>query len=141
MENLKKGIWSNKLSIGNADIDNEHKKLLEILDDLSELIESKKDREEFAIILTKMTNYSLNHFKKEEEYMRNLSYPKLAEHKSYHRDYVYKVAMDNVDLLGINPPDPKEIIEFLGKWWTNHILSQDISYERYKNENQPDLLY
>jgi hemerythrin len=141
MENLKKGIWSNKLSIGNTDIDNEHIKLLGILDDLSELIEYKKDRQEFAEILTKMTNYSLNHFKNEEEYMRNLSYPKLAEHKNHHRDYVYKVAMDNVNLLSINPPDPKEIIEFLEKWWINHILSHDISYERYKNEIQSDLHY
>ena len=141
MDNLKKRIWTSKLSIGNEDADNEHKRLLGIFDDLVELIENKKDRKEFAEILSKMTDYSLNHFKNEEEYMKKMAYPKLAEHKNYHKDYIYKVAMYNVDLLSINPPEPKEIIEFLEKWWTNHILVHDISYERYKNEFQPDLLY
>jgi len=99
MDNLKKRIWTSKLSIGNEDADNEHKKLLGIFDDLVEFIENKKDnREEFAEILSKMTDYSRNHFKNEEEYMKKMSYPKLAEHKNYHRDYIYKVAMYNVNL-------------------------------------------
>jgi len=125
MDNKKKRVWTNELSIGNSTKDDDHKKLLEIFNDLVELIENKKDRQEFAKILTKMTNYSLIHFKREEEYMRKLSYPILARHKNSHRNYIYKVAMYNVDLLSANPPDPKEIISFLEKWWTNHILIHD----------------
>lgn len=134
----KKLVWTNEFSIGNEDVDYDHNKLLDIFNDLVELIEYKieykKDRQEFAKILTKMTDYSLNHFKKEEEYMRKMSYPLLSEHKNYHRDYVYIVAMYNVDLLSINPPEPKDIIAFLEKWWTNHILTHDDKYEKYKNE-------
>jgi hemerythrin len=141
MDNPKKRIWTNELSIGNIDADNEHKKLLEIFDDLVEFIENKKEQQEFAEILSKMTDYSLNHFKNEEEYMRKLSYPKLAEHKNYHKNYIYKVAMYNVDLLSVNPPDPKEIIEFLEKWWTNHILIYDMDYENYKKAIKSDTIY
>ncbi|WP_372793686.1 bacteriohemerythrin [Lutibacter sp.] len=134
MDNVKKIVWTHKLSIGNEDVDYDHNKLLDIFNNLVELIEYKKDREEFAEILTKMTDYSLNHFKKEEEYMRKMSYPLLSEHKSYHRDYIYKVAMFNVNLSNNNPPDPKEIISFIENWWTNHILTHDDKYEKYKNE-------
>jgi hemerythrin-like metal-binding protein len=134
MDNVKKIVWTQELSIGNEDVDYDHNKLLDIFNDLVELIDYNKDRQEFAKILTRMTDYSLNHFKKEEKYMREMAYPLLNEHKSYHRDYIYKVAMFNVDFLNINPPDPKEIISFLEKWWTNHILTHDDKFEKYNNE-------
>lgn len=141
MDNVKKRIWTNELSIGNSAVDYEHKKLLEIFNDLAELIEYKKDRQEFAKILTKMTDYSLIHFKREEEYMEKLSYPILARCKSSHRNYIYNVAMYNFDLSSTNQPDPKDIIAFLENWWTNHILIHDDKYEKYKNEIEPLITY
>lgn len=141
MTNLEKKDWTNKLSIGNIDVDNDHKKLLDVYNDLVDLIELNGKREEFAEILSKMTDYSLRHFNKEEIYMQEFNYPKLEEHRQYHRDYRYKVAMYNVDLLGSNPPDPKEIIKFLEKWWTNHILNNDMHYENYKKKIESDVTY
>lgn len=141
MGNPKKRIWTNKFSIGNTKIDNEHKKLFEVYDDLVEFLVYKNDREEFAKILTRMTNYSLNHFKNEERYMRKMNYPKLQEHENYHRRYIFEVAMYNVDLLSSTPPNPKDIIKFLKKWWTNHIMIHDNRYEHYKKEIKYDLPY
>ena len=73
--------------------------------------------------------------------MQELSYPKLTEHKQNHKDYSYKVAMYNVDLMGINPPEPREIIQFLEKWWTNHIMNSDLDYENYKKKIQSNAKY
>ena len=139
--NLKKNIWRNELSIGNVNIDNDHKKLLEVYRDLVDLIELNRSREEFAKILSKMTDYTLKHFKKEEAYMQEFVYPKLEEHKKYHSDYTYKVAMYNVDLFSNNPPEPKEIIKFLEKWWENHIMNNDVDYENYKEKILSDAEY
>lgn len=139
--NLKKIIWKNELSIGNVDIDNDHKTLLEVYSDLVDLIELKGSREEFAEILSKMTDYTLKHFKKEEAYMQAFAYPKLKEHKKCHDDYKYKVAMYNIDLLSSNPPEPKEIIKFLEKWWVNHVLINDVDYENYKKKILSDAEY
>ena len=139
--NLKKIIWRNELSIGNVNIDNDHKKLLEVYRDLVDLIELNRSREEFAKILSKMTDYTLKHFKKEEAYMQEFVYPKLEEHKKYRSDYTYKVAMYNVDLFSNNPPEPKEIIKFLEKWWENHIMNNDVDYENYKEKILSDAEY
>jgi hemerythrin len=139
--NLEKVIWSNKLSIGNTNIDKDHMKLFEIYNDLVDLIELNKNRQEFARILSKMTDYVREHFKEEEIYMREFSYPKLTEHGQYHREYSYKIAMYNVDLLGINPPDPREILKYLEKWWINHILKRDMDYENYKNKIESEVIY
>ncbi len=133
--------WTSELSIGNKNIDKDHKKLIEVFNDLVDLIALNKSREEFAKILSKMTDYSLEHFRKEEAYMEQFNYPELKEHREYHNDYTLKVAMYNFNFLGPGSPDPKEIIEFLGKWWRNHILNIDRQYENFKKESGQDAKY
>ena len=141
MENLEKLIWTAEFSIGNTNIDTVHKSLVDIYNDLIEYTESKRNRIEFAMILSKMTDYSLVHFKKEEKYMQKMSYPELTEHKRLHKDYSYKVAMYNIDLLGINPPEIKEVINFIHIWWVDHILKIDKKYEDYKKEIHSNVKY
>ena len=129
--------WSKELSIGNEKIDSEHKELLNIYNSMLKIT----NREEFAHILTKMTDYGLIHFKKEEAYMKDLSYPKYVSHKNLHRDYIYKVAMYNVELMSPNPPDPKEILIFLKRWWIYHILHNDFDYEQYRIHTNSEVNY
>jgi len=138
---MEKIIWSDDFSIGNADIDIVHKDWVTIYNDLIEYNESKGNRNEFAMILSKMTDYSLVHFKKEEEYMQKLNYPDLADHKRHHKNYIYKVAMYNIDLLGVNPPSINEIISFIDNWLIDHILKIDKKYEDYKKEIHSDVKY
>ena len=139
---LRKFEWSDKLlSVGNSEIDHDHMKLLGVYNDLIDLTESEVNRVKFAEILSKMTDYCLRHFKKEEMYMREMSYPQLEQHLRQHRNYIYKVAMYNVDLTGANPPEPQEIITFIEKWWRKHILINDLDFERYKKEINSTAVY
>jgi hemerythrin-like metal-binding protein len=124
--------WSEQFSIGNENVDNDHKKLFEIHNDLVDLALGKCSRDEFARILSMMTDYVLKHFKKEEAYMNAFSYPDYERHRKLHEEYSYKVAMYNFELSGSNPPDPFEIILFIKKWWTNHVIKVDRKYEDYK---------
>ena len=139
--NLNKMYWKPELSIGNVDIDKEHQVLLEVNNDLIDLLETKGNREEFARILTKMTDYTLKHFKNEETYMQEFNYPKFNRHRKCHCDYIYEVSMFNVNLSDDNPTDPVIIIEFLKKWWINHILVNDMDYERYKKKINSTVSY
>ena len=136
METTKKVTLRDKIIIGNPEIDNDHRKLLEIYNELVDLIEYKMSRQDFARILTKMTDYSLIHFKKEEKYMEQLSYPNINEHIAFHRDYIYKVAMYNLDLLNENGLNAEDVLKFLKAWWINHIMKIDLLYEKFKNENE-----
>lgn len=141
MEIFEKINWGTELSIGNLSIDNDHRKLIEIYNHLVELTKSKGRRDEFAEILTDLTEYSLYHFQREEDYMNKMSYPKLDQHISYHRDYIYKVAMFNYKLMGVDPPKLEVIIIFLSKWLEQHILISDKDYETYKNIIDTDATY
>ncbi|VAW26590.1 hypothetical protein MNBD_BACTEROID07-2063, partial [hydrothermal vent metagenome] len=52
MNDLAKLVWTKELSLNNIDIDREHKKLMEICNNLIDLYELNNNREEFARILT-----------------------------------------------------------------------------------------
>ena len=141
MKYCEKIIWNKELSIGNMMIDSVHKRLIDIYNEMIEFIQSEHNREDFAIILSKMTDYSLMHFKREEEYMNKMGYPALIDHRNDHKDYIYKVAMYNIDLASSIPPELDEVAAFIEKWWIHHILEIDTLYEKYKVESHSDVKY
>ncbi|MDD4641772.1 MAG: bacteriohemerythrin [Bacteroidales bacterium] len=138
---LNKIEWSQELSIGNDNIDLDHRRLLLTFNKLVDLINTDKDREDFAGILNEMTDYAFSHFKKEEDYMQEFGFPDFAGHKKEHEAYIYKVSTYSLNLLGIHAPEPQEVLAFLEKWWQNHILQSDKIYEQYKNQVQSEARY
>jgi hemerythrin-like metal-binding protein len=141
MEKYSKFIWSSEFSIGNNVIDSEHIELMEIYNDLCDIALTGNKLQDLAKILSKMTDYALWHFKKEECYMEQMGYPGYNVHLSAHKDYIYKVTMYNVSLLRNDPPDSAEILEFIKKWWSRHIVSVDQAYEDYKRKKNIDIEY
>ena len=138
---LDKIDWTNDLSIGNINIDNEHKELIEICNEMIDFIKLNKNQLEFDKILSKLINYTWKHFRKEETYMLALGYPKSTEHIQYHKDYNQKVATYYDELFRSNPPEPIEIVKFLKNWWTNHILHSDADFENYKKATKGTTTY
>jgi len=141
MKNIEKLDWLMSFSIGNKKIDLEHQQLLNIYNDLVLLINKNGNREEFASILSKMTDYSMSHYKNEEEYMLKFNYPGYKKHREEHKEFVYKVAIYNTELLTINPPNPIDIIEYIKNWFNNHILKEDLKYEQYKKDKGLNIEY
>lgn len=141
MSSLEKIEWSDGLSIGNANIDKDHKKLITIYNELVDLVEQQQSREDFARILSGMTDYALLHFKKEEKYMKDFSYPGFAEHLQLHMEYIYRVSMFNIELHRYSTTDPNDVIHFIEQWWVNHIMDNDKEYEKYKQSIHSDAYY
>ena len=137
----KKFIWSDLYSLDNKELDGEHRKLISIYNEMVEYMEMEKPTDELARLLSELTDYSLIHFNNEDNYMKQIKYPLYTKHISYHRQYIYKVAMFNVELMSPTPPDPGKILRFINQWWKVHILKHDKLFEEYKKTNSPDLEY
>jgi len=125
-------IWSDAFSIGNDQIDKDHQQIIDILNKLIELNQKKINQKKFAEILWMMMEYSIHHFKKEEDYMQKLNYPKFKEHKNLHMLYINEVSVYSNEFSNSNPPVINEIIGFLENWWLNHIQNTDTEYETFK---------
>ena len=120
--------WEDKYSVGISIIDEEHKKLIGILNKAIFAKGHNDNPEELREVLREMTNYALTHFKTEETYMEEFNYPEYQGHKEEHKEfytemfsYLGKVIEDDYQIAN-------EIIEYLKWWLVNHIQGTDKKY-------------
>ncbi len=132
---IEKIHWEKEFSIGNDGIDHDHKKIIKIYNGIVDSVSKEEvNIDECAKFLSEMTDYALSHFKKEESYMQQFSYPKFKEHKHYHMEYLYEVSLFNLAFSDLRRPDPLKVLKFLREWWTNHIQNIDREYEEYRQQ-------
>lgn len=129
MSNCKTIVWSEELTVNEGRIDNQHKEIFEIINSFVFENEINSGAAKLAELLSKLTDYSLVHFKEEEYYMKVNKFPHIAEHRALHKYYIKKVALFNLNYSNIIPTNSDEVCKFLIKWWIKHILEQDFKYK------------
>jgi len=127
MELLK---WKDAYSMGENTIDEQHKGLFKLSNEIYDLIEAGvDDREHFRELFITLNDYSVEHFIYEEMYMQQKGFPQLKEHIQQHlkfSDKLKKLA------LGINKESHiKDIGEFVTTWLVQHVLNEDMKYKKF----------
>lgn len=110
-------------------IDNQHRTLFEIADKIYMLLKDdfaidKYDR--IVAFIEELKEYTVYHFKTEEEYMESISYKRMFTQKIDHNNFVKK--LDEIDLKEIDENQDESIInllEFVNGWLISHILEKD----------------
>lgn len=125
--------WSDKYSVGISEIDEQHKKLLDIANQLFAACVQGKDaaQMEFRRIVKEAVKYVQTHFSFEEELMKRAGYPAYAEHKAEHAAFVAKVLEGVRDFEGGKPFVPNNFARFLRDWTLEHIAITDKQYENH----------
>lgn len=125
--------WNKDYSVGIEKFDNEHKKLIEIINKLNEAMRTGKSREVLNDIISSLIKYTQTHFKSEEDFFKSANYPEAQSHANYHRAFVLKVAefekKFNSNQVGLGV----DVMNFLKDWLINHIQKEDKKYSSYKN--------
>ncbi len=122
-------IFSEKYFTGIPLIDGEHETLFEIIGKATALVKAEllHDKyDEIVGILDRLTEYTKEHFRDEEEYMESIEYPGLKAQKMAHASFVSK--LEEVDLEQVDQNQQQyleELMEFLFSWLSNHILKSD----------------
>jgi hemerythrin len=121
--------WKEEYSIGVMEIDEQHKKLFEIVNRIQVLLSDEfiTDKYDNIIeIINELKAYTIYHFKAEEEYMLKIGYKKFFSQKVSHKDFLEK--MESIDLTQIDNDQNKylnEILYFVCDWLVTHILKED----------------
>ncbi|MDP4091436.1 MAG: hemerythrin domain-containing protein, partial [Bacillota bacterium] len=92
--------WKDEYSIGVELIDAQHKHLFEIGNEAYELLNNdtyldKYDR--IVQVLMDLKQYTIYHFKSEEDYMLSISYRKYFSQKVEHEDFIKKINEVNLE--------------------------------------------
>ena len=127
--------WDEKFSVNVKEIDDQHKGLFQIINDLNDAVSAGKAQDSIEATVHKMIEYAKVHFRTEEKYMIKYNYKDYAEHKVEHDKFSLKVLEMNSRLKAEVYVMSSEITRFLKDWLTNHILVTDKKYGPYFNEN------
>jgi hemerythrin-like metal-binding protein len=126
-------VWSEKLSVGVERFDNEHKKLVEMLNGLHDEMLKGKAANVIGPLLSNLVKYTQTHFANEEALFKTHHYPNALTHKLEHDQLRKKAAeMDHAFKEGrINLST--DTMKFLKDWLTKHILGTDMQYKDFLN--------
>ena len=126
--------WTPTLSVGVTEMDDQHKKLIDIINRLNEAMKTGKAKEVLAPILKEMADYTVYHFGVEEGYMQKFGYAGLASQKTEHKKYVDRMNELNRDFSSGKLMITLDVMTFLKEWLSKHIQGTDRQYTKLFNE-------
>lgn len=123
--------WSDKYSVKVKSIDLQHKKLVELINELHEALAAAKAKEVLSKILQDLINYTKDHFSYEEQLLNKNNYPALFGHKQEHTNLTNKVVDFQNQFLAGRTSISIEMMNFLRDWLVNHINGTDKKYSEF----------
>ena len=124
-------MWSDSLSLNIEELDKQHRKFLEIVNDLLDAMKENKAKTFQSEIIDQLISYAFYHFSKEERYLSKSSYPHIDQHKKEHEAFVDKIIKFKKDYDAHKITLTLEMINFMNNWWINHIKVSDRKYLPY----------
>ena len=127
--------WNDSLSVQVVKIDQEHKVLVDMINDLTDAMKAGKGKDVLGKILDGLISYTASHFKTEEIYFRQVKYPQATAHKQEHAAFVQKVTEFKKEFDAGRATVSVNVLQFLSKWLQSHIKGSDQKYTSFFHEN------
>lgn len=121
-------VWDpSRLSVHVDSMDNEHIRLIELMNELYDLSEKNSSKEILAKALTDLVNFTVKHFNDEEKFFDSLNYQMADMHKAIHKDLLNKLG-DHGKKFESTGKLSAEFFDFLKMWLNAHIAGIDMKY-------------
>ena len=126
--------WSDNLSVDVKASDDDHKKLIDMLNCLYVGMKNRQGKEVVGKVLDDLVCYTKFHFAREEEFFAKTGYP-AVEHKKEHKELVKQAEELQSRYKNGESALSIETLDFLRDWLTNHIQGTDKKYSSHLNAN------
>ncbi len=136
MDHLKPIQWADSLSVGVRLIDDEHKLLLSIFNDLINTLRSDQSFGVARRVVEELAGYAIYHFAHEEELMTAFRYPEFQEHHQQHEKLTAKLMEIDQDLTR-GKCNIVEIADFANLLVNYHFLRTDTKMAEYLRAKMP----
>ena len=124
-------VWMNEFSVGVTEMDEQHKKLIAMINLLIADQKTLTAPETIARLLTEMTDYAQEHFRAEEYLMSEYGYDKKDKQVVMHEEFIRKTrAFYSSADIGPNTLSVA-LLEYLKTWLIGHILKDDMEYKEF----------
>jgi hemerythrin-like metal-binding protein len=124
-------VWSDDYSVGIKEIDEQHKRLFDIINELHNAMKEAKAKSVLGKVIKDLIDYTEFHFSSEEILLKNCKYPDFNQHKLIHDQFTVKVKEFEQKYLNGTVLLSQEIVQFLKDWLIKHIKESDKQYSMF----------
>ncbi|AAR33734.1 bacteriohemerythrin [Geobacter sulfurreducens] len=125
--------WSDSLSVKVKQFDDQHKKLVDMVNQLFDAMKAGKGNQVMGDILKSLIQYTQTHFAAEERIMKQYGYPDFEAHKKEHNALVMQVLDLQKQFQEGKAVLTQNVMTFLRDWLSKHIQGDDKKYGVYLN--------
>jgi len=125
--------WHPGLSVKVNKLDDQHKKLVDLINQLHDAMKSGEGNMILGTALQSLIGYTKTHFTEEIALMRAHGYPELARHQAEHTAFVKQVQEFQNKFQSGDALLTLSTLSFLKEWLVKHIQGEDKKYGPFLN--------
>jgi len=123
--------WKSEYSVGIDSIDQQHKKLVNLINQLQTAVKYSTGEEFEREALDELVGYTKTHFSYEEGLMEQNGYPDFDAHKAQHVKMIKQVEEVLAEYEKDSDTAMNNALNYLSDWLINHINGTDKQYSRF----------
>jgi hemerythrin-like metal-binding protein len=125
--------WDDAWTIGVAEIDEHHHKLVEMIQRLFGALITAQGVDYMKEIFVELIDYTKYHFNREEEIFEEHGFDHLEAHKEQHKDLIKQVLGFSQEIIVRDASEElsEEVYYFLRHWLIDHILQEDLKFKAF----------
>ncbi len=123
--------WKNEYSVGIDSIDRQHRKLVNLINQLQTAVDYSTGEEFEREALKELVDYTKTHFHYEEDLLQKNNYPDFASHKEQHNNMIKHVEEVLAEYEKNRDTAMRNAVNYLKDWLITHINGTDKMYSRF----------
>lgn len=122
--------WDEKYNLGVQAMDDEHRLIIEAMNQLHELHVAKALGPRLLKVMQQLVQITRSHFADEEAYMGRMGYPDLRKHQHMHTHLLERLGQFEAEMRSSGLAS-ENLFSFLKMWLKAHICGIDTQYAKF----------
>lgn len=120
--------WTSLMTTGVPELDDQHRALIDTLNQLADAMSTNKGPQEIGNILAFAGEYAQSHFQAEEAYFEKYHCPASAQNRQEHAEFLarFRELHDQFQKCGADFKFVSSVYRELSNWLVRHILGVDV---------------
>ena len=126
--------WNEEMNVGVAAVDDDHQKMVGLINQLYDGMQEGRDRESISVLLDHLVECCQNHFAAEDALLEKADYLDAAIHAREHKETAAWAAKTREQFRdGTISTISPEMLVYIKDWLFDHILDSDKLFGPYLN--------
>ena len=118
--------WKQEYDIGILEIDDQHKELFKMVNNIkTSILKGVNSEQIIKTVFTNIVEYTQKHFASEEVLMKKMHFPGVDIQKRQHQQLITDIVTKLKGMKTGTKQNPTIMYNFLNQWLLNHIVSED----------------